>query len=133
MELLIRLYSKMYSKKNVTIAILVLLAATGSVFLLWKNKPVTIKPQEDLGIHRSYFSQLESYEEPLTRVVPQISPIDGVAGLIVNHHLLVPEFIAQTAMVAATDEPQTILLISPNLFYSSLESFFQNVRFNLSF
>ena len=100
----------MYSKKNVTIATLVLLVAASSVFLSWKNKPVTINPQEDLDVHRSYFSQLESYEEPLTRVLPQLGPVDGVAGLIVNHHLLVPEFIAQTAMVAATDEPQTILL-----------------------
>lgn len=47
-----------------------------------------------------------------------IDPYQGnpIVGLVVNHHLLAPHFIARTLAIASDQKPSVILLLSPNHF-----------------
>lgn len=45
-----------------------------------------------------------------------VSKIAGVSAIVVNHHLLAADLIAETLAVAAIDQPITVILISPNHF-----------------
>lgn len=63
--------------------------------------------------HYSYFSQKDFYENAYNNAKP--SPIHSSA-IIVNHHLLASNFIAETFNILATTAPVTVLLVSPNHF-----------------
>ncbi len=70
-------------------------------------------------LHYSYFSSKSFFDDGYKDAVP--SPIKNsseVKGIIVNHHLLAPQLIAQTMNTIATDSPVTVLLISPNHFHT---------------
>ncbi|MFS8158907.1 MAG: AmmeMemoRadiSam system protein B, partial [Candidatus Roizmanbacteria bacterium] len=41
---------------------------------------------------------------------------DTIKGIIVNHHLLAGQFIAEAINLIATDKPITVVLVSPNHF-----------------
>ncbi len=74
-----------------------------------------------MGTHYSYFSTKtffdQAYEHAGIKLGVQNERGDKhVRGIIVNHHLLAPHLIAETIATIATDEPVTVVLISPNHF-----------------
>ncbi len=66
--------------------------------------------------HASYFSQPEFFVQSFARVTAQPKPNQDVRALVVNHHLLAPDYIADALSVVATTTPVRVVLISPNHF-----------------
>lgn len=69
------------------------------------------------NFHRSFFSQSYLFDESF-KALEYISPKDTsiTKGLVVNHHLLAPQFIARAFQTVATDKPITVVILSPNHF-----------------
>ncbi len=73
------------------------------------------KPHGPAVEHYSYFSQAEFFEEAYAMAGnSQGEPV--FKGIIVNHHLLAKQFIAEAFKQVATTAPITVLLVSPNHF-----------------
>lgn len=97
--------------------------ALGAVFYFKPN--LETMPVVEKVYHYSYFSQPEFYEEAYSQAKkidpPSTYPFkkaegENVGGLIVNHHLLAGQYIAEGFNAIATTAPVTVLLISPNHF-----------------
>lgn len=71
------------------------------------------------ALHHSYFSSKSFYDDGYKNApTPQIQSASNIKGVIVNHHLLVPNLIAETIGTIATTAPVTVVLISPNHFHT---------------
>jgi AmmeMemoRadiSam system protein B len=68
-------------------------------------------------VHYSIYSQKDFFEAAFI-AAPKISIPSNflIKGLLVNHHLLAPHFIAQAFKMVASNEPLSVVLISPNHF-----------------
>lgn len=89
----------------------------GYVFGLEKESRTVNIEHKTLGYHKSYFSTPSFFDQAFAAVgIKKIQPKPGIAGLVVNHHLLAAPFIAETLEEAATNESVTVILISPNHF-----------------
>ena len=92
-------------------------AIAGLVYFgLQKNK-TTPSPTV---LHYSYFSQPGFFDDAYKNAKPQIYEPDAKA-IMVNHHLLAGNFIAEAFNTIATDAPLTVVLISPNHFSAGKE------------
>ena len=97
--------------------------AAAAVFLaayFWPKNSTPL-PEQNVcpdKLHYSYFSTQPFFDEAYKNAPatpPQNAPVKGV---IVNHHLLAANLIAQTIGAIATQAPVTVVLISPNHFYA---------------
>jgi len=69
------------------------------------------------NLHYSYFSSKSFFDKGYENVpVPKIKSNSDIKGIIVNHHLLAPNLIAETMRTIATNDPVTVVLVSPNHF-----------------
>jgi poly-gamma-glutamate synthesis protein (capsule biosynthesis protein) len=64
--------------------------------------------------HYSYFSTAEVFDDAYETA--SSTKEEGIEGLLVNHHLLAAHLIAEGMNKIATEEVQTVVLISPNHF-----------------
>ncbi len=101
-------------------ALFICLALLGSfVMLRFLNKPKN-KDKITIGCcHNSYFSQPDFYNQAYLSASKE--PIEKaqekeIKGIIVNHHLLAPSFIAKAFNQIATAAPLTVILVSPDHF-----------------
>ncbi len=78
----------------------------------------------DRTFHYPPFQQLSYYEEAFEKATLLVPPgdilgeseVEKVKGIVVNHHLLVPEYIANALVKVSGWKPKTVILISPNHF-----------------
>lgn len=78
-----------------------------------ESSPVTVADV----FHSSYFSQKKVFDDGYARAKTDVKQ-PAAKAIIVNHHLLASEFIAESFNTIATDAPVTVLLVSPNHFNS---------------
>jgi AmmeMemoRadiSam system protein B len=101
------------SKKAILI---LLIAGLLAAFFIFEYKRKEVLPQNNSGVfHYSYFSQPDFFNKAYASAKPATQK-PNIKGIIVNHHLLAANFIAETFNAAAIDAPLTVLLISPNHF-----------------
>ena len=91
-----------------------LLAALAAGFFIY-HRSNKILPQPVKIFHYSYFSQPGFFDDAYKLAKAQ-NYQPGAKGIIVNHHLLAGNFIAEAFNTVATNAPITVLLISPNHF-----------------
>jgi AmmeMemoRadiSam system protein B len=104
--------------RKITIIFFVLVIFFIGLFLNKKNTSY------EKVYHYSYFSQPEFYEQAYLEAskIKLLDPlfksggIGEIGGLVINHHLLAGQYIAEGFNTIATTEPVTVLLISPNHF-----------------
>ena len=99
------------------ILLVLLVVSAGSMLAVFFIRQVP-QPSSNNRIifHYSYFSQPKFYDEAYR--IAKASAVDYLPkkAIIVNHHLLAANFIAETFNQVATISPMTVLLISPNHF-----------------
>lgn len=109
----------MKAKNILTFAILVLLGLLSGYSLgFLENKPNENK-NEGCGIsdlHYSYFSNKSFFDDAYKNISEKSVMSDQIKGILVNHHLLAPNLIAETVNTIATTSQITVVLISPNHF-----------------
>lgn len=71
-----------------------------------------------LNLHYSFFNQEEFYDKAFENIEPLKNIEDDIKGVIVNHHLLAPDLIAEALSVVSSEKSITIVLISPNHFFA---------------
>lgn len=115
-------------KKNIifftSICILIIIGVGCGVFLSYLNhaknistKDLVISDNCPTNLHYSYFSTRPFFDDGYKNArTPNIQNIADIKGVIVNHHLLAPDLIAETIGTIATTDPVTIVLVSPNHF-----------------
>lgn len=73
------------------------------------------KETREFPLHYSYFSDKSFFDRAFAS--SSSSPkANSVLGLVVNHHLLAADLIANAVALAATDKIKTVVLLSPNHF-----------------
>jgi AmmeMemoRadiSam system protein B len=71
------------------------------------------------NFHYSAFTKKDFFEEAFSRAEKKELPkISGASGVIVNHHLLAGDLIAQALLAVQSQKPDTVVLLSPNHFGS---------------
>src|SRR5690349_16302111 len=114
-------------RKLIKIFLVLTMLAAGAVFFYSVKKtppPTGPQPAAPLAasstlLHYSYFSQKDFYEQAYAAANSLQPPLwkkggEPIKAIIVNHHLLASQFIAQEFNQVATTAPITVLLISPN-------------------
>lgn len=66
--------------------------------------------------HRAQPFTKSLYEDAFARTPATVARAPQARGVVVNHHLLAPQFIARTFATIASTEPRTVVLIGPNHF-----------------
>ena len=92
-----------------TLALLVFL------FFWYIVKPF-VPTEQSLGMHYGANQTTEFFDEAYKNVSAQ-KPGVKIASITVNHHLLAPHLIAKEFALVATDQPITVVLLSPNHFF----------------
>ncbi|MFZ2969713.1 MAG: AmmeMemoRadiSam system protein B [Minisyncoccia bacterium] len=69
-------------------------------------------------LHYSFFSQKEFYDKAFEGLKSSGSREENIKGLIVNHHLLAPDLIAEALSKVSSEKNITVVLISPNHFFA---------------
>ena len=109
----------MKAKNIVVFAILVLFGLLSGYSLgFLENKPNENK-NEECGLsdfHYSYFSNKPFFDDAYKNIPEKSGMSDKIKGVLVNHHLLAPNLIAETMNTIATTSQITVVLISPNHF-----------------
>lgn len=107
--------SKVYSA---LIAIIVL-SAVGLWLFFSSAPPNRDNNDNNAEYHYSYYSQKEFFDKAYAEIKAKPeTPKEKVYGLVVNHHLLARDLIAQAFQGVETDKPVTVVLISPNHFFA---------------
>ena len=92
----------------------------GVVFFVTRIQyfPPTAITQVQTPLHYSAYSQKDFFEKAFDAATPALldAATQRIEGIVFNHHLLAPHFIAQALSTVATTSPITIVLISPNHF-----------------
>lgn len=83
-----------------------------------KNKPNENKNEgcRISDFHYSYFSNKPFFDDAYKNIPEKSGVPDKIKGILVNHHLLAPNLIAETINTIATTSQITVVLISPNHF-----------------
>ena len=99
--------------KNISLTLLTLIFVVLLVSVLYefsiKNKSTPVV------LHDSYFSTKDISERGFHQA-GNISSIDGVIGILVNHHLLASNLIAEEFLHAQNMKPDVVVIFSPNHF-----------------
>lgn len=66
--------------------------------------------------HRAQPFTKSFYENAFTRTPATVERVSQARGIVVNHHLLAPQFIARSFATVASTEARTVVLLSPNHF-----------------
>jgi AmmeMemoRadiSam system protein B len=90
-------------------------AALGAVFLYLKIPQSSIL-SEVSNLHYSTFQTADFYNTAFDEAARLDAAKTTAVGLIVNHHLLAPHFIAQGISVVSPTKPRVIVLMSPDHF-----------------
>jgi len=80
-------------------------------FLEIKNEECEIS-----DFHYSYFSNKSFFDDAYKNISEQSIIPNQIKGVLVNHHLLAPNLIAETINTIATTSRITVVVISPNHF-----------------
>jgi len=99
---------------------IVSLAAVAGLFLVINQKtPAPAgQPAEENKVHYSIYSQKDFFEKAFTAApaLAKSSTTGNILGILFNHHLLAPHFIAQAFNAVESDGPLTVVLLGPNHF-----------------
>lgn len=87
------------------------LLGVGAIMYISRADPDSACPE---AAHYSYFSTAEVFDGAYDTA--SSTKKEGIEGLLVNHHLLAAHLIAEGMNKIASEEPQTVILISPNHF-----------------
>lgn len=83
----------------------------------YESPPISKADNCSKNIHHSYFSSKSFFDDGYKHALAaQVLAPTSFKGVIVNHHLLAPNLIAQTIGAIATTAPVTVVLVSPNHF-----------------
>jgi len=83
------------------------------------EKSVTVIKEIGAGpFHYSAFSDKNFFDKAFEKAKPTQNIEGEIKGVLVNHHLLAPDLIAEAFNAAADDRPKTVILISPNHFFA---------------
>ncbi|OHA13388.1 MAG: AmmeMemoRadiSam system protein B [Candidatus Tagabacteria bacterium RIFCSPLOWO2_01_FULL_39_11] len=113
--------------KNITIifSFLILLGLMGGYFLgsfendAGKSKLNEEKRSDVSGFHYSSFSQKDFFDSAFEKTIrPQISKNQHIRGIIIPHHLLASNLIANALYSISSEKPITVVIISPNHFFT---------------
>src|SRR5680860_352215 len=89
--------------------------------IYFNNEEIQIESQESsqaLNFHYSFFNQAEFYDKAFEDLEPLENTEDDIKGIIVNHHLLAPNLIAEALNAVSSKKAVTVVLISPNHFFA---------------
>lgn len=97
-------------------ALSIIIGYLAGYLLDWNKRPSLDTPKPPTHYSTPY--QKEFFENAFAVNNQSITTNDqgDIKGIIVNHHLLAPGFIAEAIQAIATDKPITIILVSPNHF-----------------
>lgn len=95
-------------RKIIPVFLLVGVAALGLL--------IGIHQQPKGKYHRSYFSQAEFFDQAYAKSPAAPYAPEEVRAILVNHHLLASDLIAQAFGVAVVRKPSVVVLFSPNHF-----------------
>ena len=107
--------------KKFFIPVIVILIAGITGFVFYYQKYHQGQPQVS-QLHYSYFTQPGFYDNAYADATFQKYQPDA-KGILVNHHLLAGNFIAEAFQTIATDAPVTVVLVSPNHFSAGQGNF----------
>ncbi|MCL5436048.1 MAG: AmmeMemoRadiSam system protein B [Patescibacteria group bacterium] len=103
--------------KKKIFAISLSLAGLTLVVFFADQTPGHLIPETAKRYHYSLYSQKDFFEDAFSAAQAFPSRSAGrIVGLLFNHHLLAPHFIAQVLEATASGEPLAVILISPNHF-----------------
>lgn len=113
------------TKKIVLLSItLALIAGATGYSVAALNKPTERNPalqpstRTPFGLHYSAFPQKTFFEQATANIPsPAAQAPTKIKGLVVPHHLLAAPSIAEAFQTIASDEPITVVLLSPNHFH----------------
>lgn len=78
---------------------------------VWQNR------LDNQQVHTAYFiNQTDYFDAAYLAAKPIISSSQPILGAVVNHHLLAASLIARVFNQVATDQPTTVIILSPNHF-----------------
>lgn len=86
-----------------------------------QNRPANLQVAQIF--HNSYFSQSEFFDQAYKAAKTADKRSDNIKAILVNHHLLAGNFIAESFNYIATTAPITVVLISPNHFSAGRGNF----------
>lgn len=72
----------------------------------------------ETNLHYSYFSQKDFFDDAFNNANCKTNTEKNIKGLVVPHHLLASKLIACAFLSLSSENPKTIVLISPNHFFS---------------
>lgn len=112
----------MNTQKILLITIITFFVVFSSFFYFQKNNTtntnVKVTPPLSLGMHYSYFSSKDFFDRAYNQMTPS-NPVQGeIKGIVVNHHLLAADLIAQAFKTISSNDEKIIILISPNHFFA---------------
>jgi AmmeMemoRadiSam system protein B len=81
---------------------------------LWL-RPTNVPPERELPLYPAAVMTKDFYEQAFATATG-VTPDPRMTAIVVNHHLLAPFLIAQAVARIATDEPVTVVLVSPDHF-----------------
>lgn len=109
----------MKSKKITIFIILVIISLLSGYFLgFLKTNTYNDTACVISDFHYSYSSSKSFFENAYKNIISKSVSSDQIKGILVNHHLLAPNLIAKTVNEIATTTQITVILISPNHFFS---------------
>lgn len=102
---------------------LLLTEAPYSVFyektdVLNQRPDISATLEKSRGTHYSSFSDKNFFNKAFEKAGGVQKAKDEIKGVLVNHHLLAPDLIAKAFNVVTSDQSRTIVLISPNHFFT---------------
>ncbi len=92
-------------------------------FLVYYKNIHSVAPQNQQVFHNSYFSQSDFFDQAYKSAKPAGEHKGDIKAILVNHHLLAGNFIAESFNYIATAAPVTVVLISPNHFSAGQGNF----------
>ena len=77
--------------------------------------------KSEVPLHYSVYSQKDFFDQAFDFAPSSTSQAgQGIKGLLFNHHLLAPHFIAQAFLAAQNQKPQTLVILAPNHFMTGI-------------
>lgn len=76
------------------------------------------KNKNEENVHYSAINSASFFDDAYVNIRSIEKPDGEIKGVLVNHHLLAPQLIAETIHTIATDKKVTVILLSPNHFDS---------------
>lgn len=98
-------------------AVVLLLAGFALGYFATPSYPIDPAKKESYGVHYAFLSYKNFYEDAFLRAsLSEHFPGKNIPSIIVNHHLLAPQLIAETFLAVSDQKPDVVVLLSPDHF-----------------